>query len=161
VARFAYKLMAYKDEYEVARLYSDGSFLAQIDAEFDGRPRIELQLAPPLFTPRDPVTGRLVKRRVGPWMLRAMALLARFKFLRGTPLDIFARLPERKLERRLVTEYEQIVRELASGLGPQNHELACRIAELPDKIRGYDRIKLASAEAVAIEFEALRERFAV
>ena len=158
VARYGYKLMAYKDEYEVARLYSDGGFLERVKAEFEGDLRIELQLAPPLFARRDPETGRLRKRSVGPWMLWLMGGLARLKFLRGTPFDIFARLPERRLERKLVAEYESVVKELSERLSAANYELAVRMASLPDKIRGYDRIKLASAATVAIEGEALMER---
>lgn len=158
VAKYGYKLMAYKDEYEVARLYSDGGFLERVKAEFEGEVKLELQLAPPLFARRHPETGRLRKRSVGPWMLWVMGGLARLKFLRGTPFDIFARLPERKLERQLVAEYESDIKELAERLSPSNYELAFRVASLPDKVRGYDRIKLSSAESVAIEREALMER---
>jgi indolepyruvate ferredoxin oxidoreductase len=158
VARYGYKLMAYKDEYEVARLYTDGEFFRRLQTEFEGNPRIELQLAPPLFARRDPETGRLRKRAVGPWMLWVMAGLAQLKFLRGTPFDIFARLPERRLERQLVAEFEVGVRELADALSIDNYALALRVVSLPDKIRGYDRIKLASAETAAVEREALMKR---
>jgi indolepyruvate ferredoxin oxidoreductase len=158
VAKYGYKLMAYKDEYEVARLYSDGGFLERVRAEFEGDVEIRLQLAPPLFARRDQETGRLRKRSVGPWMLWLMAGLAKLKFLRGTPFDIFARLPERRLERRLVAEYETTVKELAQRLTPSNYGLVVQVASLPDKIRGYDRIKLASAETVAVEREALMDR---
>ncbi|MCP4037726.1 MAG: indolepyruvate ferredoxin oxidoreductase family protein [bacterium] len=158
VARYAYKLMAYKDEYEVARLYSNGEFRRRLEAEFEGDVRVELQLAPPLLAGRDRETGRLRKRSVGPWILRSMGLLARFKRLRGTVLDPFARLPERKLERRLVAEYEAAIRELAQRLSPKNYDLVARYAALAEKIRGYDRIKFESAEAVAIEGEALIEK---
>ncbi len=155
VARHAYKLMAYKDEYEVARLYTEGAFAEALDRTFEGNVSVELAIAPPLFARRDPSTGRLRKWRVGGWMLRAMALLARFKFLRGSALDPFARLPERRLERRLVHEYEAAIGELCERLSPKNHELAVRYAKLPDQIRGYDRIKLANAETATIEAEAL------
>ncbi len=159
VARWGYKLMAYKDEYEVARLYSDGAFVARVEAEFEGELRIELQLAPPLFASRDSESGRLRKRPVGPWVLWAMAGLAKLKFLRGTPWDIFARLPERRLERQLVVEYRATVAELANKLSPGNYDLAVRVAGLPSEIRGYDRIKRESAETATIEREALMERF--
>lgn len=159
VARHGYKVMAYKDEYEVARLYSDGEFRRRVAAEFDGDLRVELQLAPPLFARRDPESGRLRKRTFGPWMLRAMSVLAKFKFLRGTPLDIFGRLPDRVLERRLASEYEATISELAEGLSSGNLDLALRVAALPDKIRGYDRIKRESAEAADIEREALMIAF--
>ena len=155
VAKFAFKLFAYKDEYEVARLYTEGSFAESLREAFEGDLRVELRLAPPLFARRDSDTGRLRKWRVGPWMLRVMSGLARLKFLRGSALDPFAGLPERRLERRLVGEYEAAILELCERLSAQNCELALRYAKLPDGIRGYDRIKLASAEAAAIEAEAL------
>ncbi|MFT5442610.1 MAG: indolepyruvate ferredoxin oxidoreductase [Myxococcota bacterium] len=159
VSQFGYKLMAYKDEYEVARLYTDGEFERKLQLEFQGEVQVQLRLAPPLLARRDARTGRLQKRRVGPWMLTAMRGLARLKFLRGTPFDIFGYLPDRKLERRLVEDYVATVAMLAAGLTSTNYELAVRIAGLPDKIRGYDHIKLESAETVAIEAEALMQKF--
>ena len=99
--------MAYKDEYEVARLYTDGAFRPTLRQQFEGDFRLEFHLAPPLFAARDPDTGHLQKRSYGPWMLRAFALLARLKRLRGTALDPFGRTAERRMERRLIAEYER------------------------------------------------------
>src|SRR6185437_5059769 len=98
VARGLFKLMSYKDEYEVARLYTDGAFRQKLDRAFEGDYTLEFHLAPPLLAARDPLTGHLQKRSYGPWMLRAFALLARFKRLRGTALDPFGRTAERRME---------------------------------------------------------------
>ena len=106
VARYYFKLMAYMDEYEVARLYSDGSFRRQLEGEFEGDYRVQLHLSPQLFFRRDPETGRVGKITVGPWALRAFGLLAKLRFLRGTPLDPFGRTAHRRLERDLIGEYE-------------------------------------------------------
>ena len=141
VARCAYRLMAYKDEYEVARLFSDGTFAAELERHFEGDIRLEFHLAPPLFAPRDPDTGLPRKRRYGPWMMGAMRLLARFRTLRGTRLDPFGYREERRTERRLVEEYEALVRELAGGLDYDNHAMAVEIASLPEGIRGYGHVK--------------------
>ncbi|MDH3690772.1 MAG: indolepyruvate ferredoxin oxidoreductase family protein, partial [Gammaproteobacteria bacterium] len=124
VARYAYKLMAYKDEYEVARLYTDGAFESQLKNEFEGDYRLEFHLAPPLFAPRDKETGLLTKRTYGPWMLRLMRLLARLKGLRGTPFDVFGYSAERKRERGLIDEYYEVVTELIADLNHDNHSLA-------------------------------------
>ncbi|HXQ51538.1 MAG TPA: indolepyruvate ferredoxin oxidoreductase family protein [Stellaceae bacterium] len=141
VARSLFKLMAYKDEYEVARLYTDGAFRAKLEREFEGDYRLEFHLAPPLLAARDPETGHLVKRSFGPWMLRAFAVLKRFKALRGTRLDPFGRTAERRMERQLIADYERLVTELAAGLTPENHALAVELARLPEKIRGFGHVK--------------------
>ena len=112
VARNLFKLMAIKDEYEVARLWTDGSFLRQLGAEFERWDSLEVHLAPPLLADRDPTTGHLKKRRYGPWMLRAFRLLARLKRLRGTALDPFGRSAERRMERQLLRDYETLLDEL-------------------------------------------------
>jgi len=141
VARYYYKLLAYKDEYEVARLFSDGRFRKQLREAFDGDYRLEFHLAPPLLAPRDPATGHLKKVSYGPWMLRAFGLLARFKGLRGSWLDPFGRTAERKAERALIGAYEKTVAELLAGLSADNHALAVEIASIPEHIRGYGHIK--------------------
>ncbi|MBI3451338.1 MAG: indolepyruvate ferredoxin oxidoreductase family protein [Rhodospirillales bacterium] len=140
-ARYAYKLMAYKDEYEVARLYTDGTFLKALAEQFEGDYRLEFNLAPPIIAERDSDTGRLKKRTFGPWMLRAFRLLARFKFLRGTALDIFGRTAERKTERQLIADYFALVEEVAAKLTPGNHAIAVELAEIPEHIRGYGHVK--------------------
>lgn len=150
VARYAYKLMAYKDEYEVARLYTDGSFLKKLNAQFEGDFTLSFHLAPPLLNPPDPETGVAKKSEFGPWMLRAFGLLAKFKGLRGTRLDIFGYSHERKTERQLIADYFALVEELCAKLTPENHALAVQLARIPEDIRGYGHVKvkhLADAKA--------------
>jgi indolepyruvate ferredoxin oxidoreductase len=141
VARYFFKLLAYKDEYEVARLWADGAFRAQLAREFSGWQRIELQLAPQLMNPRDPDTGRAKKRTLGPWVFPALRVMAAFKFLRGTPFDPFGWTPHRRRERALIGEYEADLDALLAGLAPDNRDLAVEIASLPEGIRGYDLVK--------------------
>ncbi len=146
VARNYFKLLAYKDEYEVARLYANGDFRRQLAEQFEGDYRIEFNLAPPLTAPRDPATGHMKKRTFGPWMMRVFGVLARLKGLRGTAFDPFGRTEERRIERRLIADYETVVEELIAGLDDASHAVAVQIAEIPDAIRGYGHIKLASLE---------------
>ena len=153
VARAYHKLLAYKDEYEVARLYTDGRFQAQVAAQFEGRFGLRFSMAPPLIAGRDPETGHLKKRIFGPWMLTAFGLLAKFKGLRGTPLDIFGYSAERRRERALIGEYEATVDALIAGLGSDNHRLAVEIAEVPLAMRGFGHVKEANI-ACAKEREA-------
>jgi indolepyruvate ferredoxin oxidoreductase len=140
VARYYYKLLAYKDEYEVARLYTDGEFRKELEKRFKGG-QVKFHLAPPLLASRDPVTGHLRKRVYGPWMMSAFALLAKFKFLRGTAFDPFGYSTERKQERALVREYEQSIHDVLAGLNPGNHGLAVEIASIPQMIRGFGHVK--------------------
>src|SRR5205085_4554864 len=147
VARSLFKLMAYKDEYEVARLYTDGEFAKQLNAQFEGDFRLEFHLAPPLVAERDQRTGHLRKRAYGAWLMGGFAVLAKLKFLRGTPLDLFGYSEERRVERRLIGEYETLVGELIAGLTPANHALAVALARLPERIRGYGHIKEANLAA--------------
>ncbi|HET6953188.1 MAG TPA: DUF6537 domain-containing protein, partial [Acidimicrobiales bacterium] len=137
------KLMAYKDEYEVARLMGDREFWQSLDEQFEGDLRVEFNLAPQILNRRDPDTRRARKRTFGPWMRRGFALLARGKRLRGTPLDIFGRTAHRREERALIGEYEATIEELLRGLDVDNHELAVEIASVPEQIRGYDLVKEA------------------
>jgi indolepyruvate ferredoxin oxidoreductase len=158
VARYAYKLMAYKDEYEVARLYSLPDFWRELRDTFEGDYKLHLHLAPPLVAPRDPVTGALTKNEYGPWILRAFQILSKFRRLRGTPLDIFGYTRERRVERRLIVEYEVIVETLLRSLGHDNHALAIEIASLPERIRGYGHVKeqhLKAAKARETELLAM------
>ena len=141
VARYAYKLMAYKDEYEVARLYTDGRFVSELKERFEGDYKLQFNLAPPLFAPRDQETGLLTKRAYGPWILPAMRLLAGFKRLRGSAFDPFGYTAERKQERQLIADYEATVAELIAGLTHDNHALAVQIASIPERIRGYGHVK--------------------
>jgi indolepyruvate ferredoxin oxidoreductase len=159
VARYYFKLMAVKDEYEVARLYTDGSFERQLRSQFEGDLRLEFHLAPPLFARRDEATGLPLKSRFGPWMMTAMRALARLRRLRGTVFDPFGRTAERRMERRLIADYERCVAEILPALTPGNHALAVALASIPEKIRGFGHVKerhLAIARAEEIQ---LLERF--
>ena len=160
VARYLFKLMAYKDEYEVARLYSETSFLDRVRSTFDGdKLRFEFHLAPPLLARRNPETGEPKKISFGPWILKAFALLAKFRFLRGTVFDPFGYTAERKMERRLISDYEQLLEELVARLTPVNHHVAVALATIPEKIRGYGPIKQRHLAAAKAEEAALREEF--
>jgi indolepyruvate ferredoxin oxidoreductase len=141
VARYLFKLMAYKDEYEVARLYTDTDFLKRVDAQFEGDYQLKLHLAPPLWAKTDPATGEARKRTYGSWMLRAMRVLAKLRRLRGTPLDVFGYSAERRTERQLIADYERVVNELLQGLDAGRLELAAEIAAIPEFIRGYGPVK--------------------
>ena len=141
VARYLFKLMAYKDEYEVARLYSDGSFAQSVAAKFKGDYEIRHHLAPPLLAQRDPETGHLQKQEYGPWMMRAFSVLAKLKGLRGTAFDPFGRTAERRMERRLITDYRGTIAAILPGLKAANLDLAVEIASVPEGIRGYGHVK--------------------
>jgi indolepyruvate ferredoxin oxidoreductase len=147
VARNLFKLMAYKDEYEVARLFSDSDFRRALDAGFEGKFKVRLHLAPPMLSRPHPVTGEPRKRAYGPWILPVLRLLSKFKVLRGTPLDPFGHSAERRMERQLGEEYARTVAALAGDLRAENHQLACEIANLPDRIRGFGPVKHRSALA--------------
>ncbi len=144
VARNYAKLLAYKDEYEVARLYADAAFQAGIERQFEGGYKLKFHLAPPLLASRDPKTGHLVKQEFGSWMLPAFKVLAKFRFLRGTAFDPFGYTAERKVERALIADYETLVAELLAGLTATNHDLAVRLASVPDDIKGYGHVKDAN-----------------
>jgi len=159
VARNLFKLMAYKDEYEVARLYASGDFLRQVQSQFEGDWRLTFHLAPPVFSRRDPVTGEAEKRAYGPWMLKAFGLLAKLKGLRGTAWDVFGRTRERRTERQLVADYERVAAELAGTLERENHALAVAIAGLPDRIRGFGHVKERNLEAAKAEEARLLAEF--
>jgi indolepyruvate ferredoxin oxidoreductase len=141
VARYYFKLLAVKDEYEVARLYTNGDFLKSVNERFEGDFKIKFHLAPPLIAARDQETGELKKREYGPWMMRAFGLLAKLKGLRGTPLDVFGYTDERKMERRLITEYETVLAEVLEKLDRGNLETAVELASVPERIRGYGHVK--------------------
>src|SRR5690349_18008280 len=132
VARYLFKLMAYKDEYEVARLYSETSFLDRVRSTFDGdRLRFEFHLAPPLLARRNPQTGEPKKISFGPWMLTVFAVLAKFRFVRGTAFDPFGYTAERRMERQLVANYEKRLNEILEHLTANNHHIAVALAMIP------------------------------
>jgi indolepyruvate ferredoxin oxidoreductase len=140
VARYLFKLMAYKDEYEVARLHSDRAFVEKIEGMFEGDYKIKFHLAPPLLAKRDN-NGHLVKQEFGPWMMYAFGVLAKLKSLRGTPLDIFGYTAERKMERALPQQYKQTILSLLPKLRPDNLATSVAIASIPEGIRGYGHVK--------------------
>jgi indolepyruvate ferredoxin oxidoreductase len=155
-ARYYFKLLAYKDEYEVARLYTDGSFKKQIEAQFEGDYRLEFNLAPPLWAVKDPVTGHLRKRAYGGWVMTAFRLLAKLRGLRGTAFDIFGYSADRRTERQLIADYERTIEEVLAALSHDTHGLAVDIASIPEQIRGYGHIKEAHlARAKAREAELM------
>ena len=159
VARYGYKLMAYKDEYEVARLYTDGDFLQKLNAQFEGDFSLEFHLAPPIMAHADPQTGVPKKMRFGPWMLKAFGLLAKFKGLRGSKLDIFGYTEERRMERQLIADYFALMQEIGGKLGPDNHALAVQLASIPEDIRGYGHIKLRHLKQAQEKQAKLLEAF--
>ncbi|NIJ70181.1 indolepyruvate ferredoxin oxidoreductase family protein [Xanthomonas sp. 60] len=154
VARYLFKLMAYKDEYEVARLYTSGDFQRRLQQQFEGDFHLRFHLAPPLFAKKD-AHGRLIKKEYGPWMLKAFGVLARLKFLRGGRLDVFGRTGERRMERTLITEYCATVDLLLQGLQDDRLALAVEIASIPEHIRGYGHIKEAHVEQAKAREAAL------
>ena len=141
VARYYAKLLAYKDEYEVARLYTDKAFKRSIAAQFAGDYKLEFNLAPPLLAKRDPNSGELKKKTFGPWMLKAFSVLAKCKGLRGGALDVFGYTAERKSERQLILGYENTLARILQGLNQDNYETAVALASLPEEIRGYGHVK--------------------
>ncbi|MBL8588841.1 MAG: indolepyruvate ferredoxin oxidoreductase family protein, partial [Methylobacteriaceae bacterium] len=158
-ARYLFKLMAIKDEYEVARLYTDGSFARQLAATFEGDLKLEYQMAPPILGRRDPATGAPAKSSFGPWLTPAMRVLARLKGLRGTPLDLFGRTHERRMERQLLADYEARLSEIERGLTPEKHGVALALLSLPEKIRGFGHVKARHVEAARAEEATLMERW--
>jgi len=162
VARWYHKVLAYKDEYEVARLYTGTDFLQRVDAMFEGDYKLNFHLAPPLIAKADPVTGEPHKRSFGPWMLRSFRLLTRLKRLRGTPLDPFGYTKDRRIERRLIGDYEALLDEILRDLTPETHATAVELASIPERVRGFGPVKerhLPHAERRQVELlKAFRER---
>lgn len=159
VARSYFKLLAYKDEYEVARLYTQPEFMQKINGMFEGNFRLKFHLAPPALNKPDAVTGVAKKSEFGPWMLTAFRLLTRLKGLRGTAFDPFGYNPERKLERRLIAEYEKTVDELLSGLSADSLPLAAAIAAVPQEMLGYGHVKMGNIERAKQKQAALLAEF--
>ena len=160
VAQGAYRLMAYKDEYEVARLYADPAFTAALARQFAQADKVSLWLAPPLFSRHDPATGRPRKHKFGPWMLTAMGWLARLRRLRGTAFDPFGYSAERRAELRLAEDYAAMVTALAAGLTPARHDLAVELASLADEVRGFGPVKAAAMAAYEARRAELLARWA-
>tara|TARA_Y100000590_G_scaffold271734_1_gene305041 strand:+ start:496 stop:3927 length:3432 start_codon:yes stop_codon:yes gene_type:complete len=136
-----FKLMAYKDEYEVSRLYTDPQFMNNINENFEGNFKIYYHMAPPIFSKKDPVKGNPTKVSLGPWLFTLMKILSSFKFLRGTIFDPFGYLKERKQERNLIKDYYNCMNNISLNLNLNNYKIACEIASVPEKIRGFGYVK--------------------
>jgi indolepyruvate ferredoxin oxidoreductase len=150
--------MAYKDEYEVARLYADPAFVERLKGSFEGDWKIKFHLAPPMFSKKD-AHGHLIKKQYGTWVLSAMKVLAKMKFLRGTSFDVFGKTEERKMERALIADYEALAKELIGGLTLEKLPLAIELASLPDSMRGYGHVKDNNVNAARIKWNTLLARW--
>ncbi|MEK0429477.1 MAG: hypothetical protein RL001_2004 [Pseudomonadota bacterium] len=159
VANSLFKLMAYKDEYEVARLYTDRAFMQKLKQQFDGKLRLSFNFAPPLFSSKD-AQGNPQKKTYGSWVWPALHLLARMKGLRGTRLDIFGWTAERRMERNLIVEYRDMIASLLITLDTRRLPIAAELASLPEKIRGFGHVKALAVERYRSEVELCLRRFA-
>ncbi|HSV21016.1 MAG TPA: indolepyruvate ferredoxin oxidoreductase family protein [Casimicrobiaceae bacterium] len=159
VARYYFKLLAIKDEYEVARLYAETDFLQRVAAQFEGDYKLRFWLAPPATNKPDGKSGEARKTKYGPWMMPVFRVLAKLRRLRGGALDVFGRTAERRMERQLIVDYEKLVDELIGALGPQNYELAVSLASVPEYIRGYGHVKERHLKDAKAREAALLERF--
>jgi indolepyruvate ferredoxin oxidoreductase len=159
VAEGFFQIMAYKDEYEIARLLTDESFMRQVRSQFSGDLKIKLHLAPPLFTRRDRKTGKIHKIAFGIWIKPVLRLLARFKFLRGTHLDVFGYTRERRNERARIVEYEQTIGEICPSLSPGNLNTATEIAALASTIRGFGHVKEQNVKKAASRLARMLAHF--
>jgi indolepyruvate ferredoxin oxidoreductase len=158
VARYLFKLMAYKDEYEVARLHTDTAFLKRVNGMFEGDFKLNYHLAPPLMADTND-KGELVKQKFGPVMLTGFKVLSRLKFLRGTPLDVFGRSEERRTERALIGEYESSLNVILAQLTADNHSLAVDVARIPELIKGFGHVKERNLKAARLQWTALMAKF--
>ena len=157
-AKYLFKLMAYKDEYEVARLHSDGVFKKKISDMFEGDYKIKYHLAPPLFSRKDPDTGHLKKSEYGSWMSLVFRSLSRLKFLRGTRFDIFGYTAERRMERQLIKDYIEIIDKIVESAEVINADVVRDLLALPDEIRGFGHVKEANVAAVKVKWDSLVSR---
>ena len=143
----------------MARLFTNGAFQKQVEATFEGdNLRYQFHMAPPIFGKRDS-KGQPVKSNFGPWMMRAMRMLTKLKGLRGGVLDIFGKTEERRMERRILAEYETLLDEIAGALSPENHATALSLLTLPEKIRGYGPVKEKFVKEAKTEEARLLEKF--
>lgn len=158
VAQTLFRLMAYKDEYEVARLYADGNFIRRLRQQFTGSFKLQFHLAPPLLSRRDKQTGELQKMTFGGWILPVFNALRKLKFLRGTPLDIFGYSQERRMERQLITDYESLIQSFLPTIASHNYQIACELAAVPQSIRGYGHVKHKNYLEAQEKIKALQEK---
>jgi indolepyruvate ferredoxin oxidoreductase len=159
VAKYLFKLMAYKDEYEVARLYTTGEFEKRLDQAFEGKYTVKYNLAPPLFAKRDG-QGRLIKAEYGPWVRHAFKLIAALRGLRGTALDVFGRSDERRMERQLIEDYRAAVEAALAVLSEKTLNQAIELAALPEQIRGFGHVKLEHVRKVRARWIELQAALA-
>nr|WP_240500229.1 DUF6537 domain-containing protein [Halioglobus japonicus] len=152
-------MMAIKDEYEVARLYSDGEFQRKIEAQFEGDFELRFNMAPPLLAKRDPDTGDLQKQAYGPWMMKAFGLLAKLRGLRGSALDVFGYTAERKRERQDLAEFRAMLAEFAGGLDDGNYAAAVEAVDDTRRLRGYGHVKDRNRERVLAQRDVFMKRF--
>ncbi len=158
-SKYLYKMMAIKDEYEVARLFTDGQFARLMSDKFTGDFKLSLHLAPPLFSKIDAQTGRPVKKEYGGWMLKAMRVLAQLKFLRETPFDIFSYSAERKLERQWRQHYQEMLVDISARLNAENYDIAVKLASLPEDIRGFGPVREQAFKTAQSEWDSLIQQF--
>ena len=158
VARYLFKLMAYKDEYEVARLHTDTAFLEKINGMFEGDFKLNYHMAPPLIAKKN-AKGELIKQPFGPAMMTAFKLLARLKGLRGGAFDIFGKTEERKTERALIGEYRASIEEVLKSLSAANHATAVEIARIPEQIKGFGHVKERHLKAARQAWSGLMARY--
>jgi indolepyruvate ferredoxin oxidoreductase len=160
VARYLFKLMAYKDEYEVARLHTDTTFLTKVNAMFEGDFKINYNLAPPMLSKKNE-KGELQKQKFGSWMLTAFKVLAKFKGLRGTALDVFGKTQERQMERALIVEYRASIDTLLETLNASNHALAVEVARVPELIKGFGHVKERNVKTARLQWAGLMKAFSL
>ncbi len=166
VAKYYFKLMAIKDEYEVARLYTDTGFLQSVERKFEGDFKLVFNLAPPILSKRDSATGEPKKREFGQWVIPAFRILAKLRFLRGTTFDVFGRTEERRTERALIVQYKSMIDQalsvIASTRDAGHYDAAVKLAKLPDGIRGYGHVRArgiaAAREQEKVLLETLQRR---
>jgi len=158
VARQLFKLMAYKDEYEVARLHTDKQFLERVKSQFEGDFKVFYHLAPPIIAKRNE-KGHLIKQKMSPHMVLVFKVLARFKFLRGTALDLFGRTEERQTERALIQEYKDAINEILAALNLENHALAVKMANVTEQIKGFGHVKEKHLAAVMVQWQSCMDAF--
>jgi indolepyruvate ferredoxin oxidoreductase len=145
VARYYFAVLAYKDEYEVARLHTATGFVESVKRNFGAEARMSFHFSPPLFARRDPATGRPRKYELGPWMLPVLRVLAKLKWLRGSKLDPFAYGADRRLERELLARYETALERIVAELDESRFTIALELAALPGHVRGFGPVKRAAA----------------
>jgi indolepyruvate ferredoxin oxidoreductase len=159
ITKYLFKLMAYKDEYEVARLHTDTAFHDKVKNLFEGEVKLSYHLAPPLISKKNS-KGELQKQPYGAWILTAFKLLAKMKGLRGTAFDIFGKTEERKMERALIGEYRASIEKLLPALNATNAATALEIARIPEQIKGFGHVKERNVVAARAKWSKLEEEFA-